>query len=279
MTDVVKYTKVNQLSSPNPFIEGVAILLVSLGFISILFYLVAMFVSVPLVGKWFHPHYQKFLSKDLVEYIYLQWGKGNSFWIRHGQGAFWAVLLTWPILFSLLGLARKRLRPLFYNLTKAYLIAASVFLLAYFDLFSKQWIIWHYQDGRSHPVLGKILYFTYAENRGMAWSLLEGWTFFLSSMSILAILVVIYFLRIFWNSPLMVSALVLILAGALGNLYDRIWYAYVRDFLDLKFWPIFNLADSFICVGAVLILVHSFWEEKQKKLKEEESSTLSSSIQ
>jgi signal peptidase II len=52
-------------------------------------------------------------------------------------------------------------------------------------------------------------------------------------------------------------SIILILAGALSNIIDRLLYGCVIDFIDLKFWPIFNLADIYITVGAIMLLVQS----------------------
>lgn len=58
-----------------------------------------------------------------------------------------------------------------------------------------------------------------------------------------------------------------ILGGAIGNLYDRIRYHAVIDFIDIKFWPVFNIADSFICLGAFLIIVYSIFNIASKRPK------------
>ena len=60
-------------------------------------------------------------------------------------------------------------------------------------------------------------------------------------------------------------ALSLICAGGIGNLIDRLVYGYVIDFLDFRIWPVFNLADSAITVGAVLLCWSILFSKKQKK--------------
>jgi len=94
---------------------------------------------------------------------------------------------------------------------------------------------------------------SYVENTGTAFGLLSGAnTFFIIfTTAVLAYLA--------WNwRPLTEqaggqSALALIAAGALGNLYDRVFIGRVIDFLDFRVWPVFNIADSCICVGAAYL--------------------------
>jgi signal peptidase II len=66
------------------------------------------------------------------------------------------------------------------------------------------------------------------------------------------------------------TALALLLAGALGNLVDRLKYRYVIDFIDVRFWPVFNIADIVINVGVGMLIVEMFWESHDE-IKENES--------
>jgi signal peptidase II len=83
-----------------------------------------------------------------------------------------------------------------------------------------------------------------------------------AASSIALMLVVYYFIKTPASERGMKLALSLILAGALGNLVDRIFRGYVIDFLDFyiknKHWPFFNVADSCITIGAFLLLIHLF---------------------
>lgn len=60
------------------------------------------------------------------------------------------------------------------------------------------------------------------------------------------------------RAPLSAAAYALVIAGALGNLYDRLRYGYVVDFLDFRVWPVFNVADISISVGVGLIILSLF---------------------
>jgi len=90
----------------------------------------------------------------------------------------------------------------------------------------------------------------YVTNTGAAFSLFKNGVIYLSIISIFVIFLVIYFFR---KYPKLYMPLGFILGGAFGNLIDRLFLGYVRDFIDLKIWPVFNVADSFNVIGAIII--------------------------
>ena len=103
-------------------------------------------------------------------------------------------------------------------------------------------------------------------NEGAAFSFLAdagGWQkWFFTAVSVVAVIVITYLIIKHHTQKLFCWGLALVLAGAIGNLYDRITLGYVVDFLyfhinDL-YWPAFNVADSAICVGVALLLWDSF---------------------
>ena len=104
---------------------------------------------------------------------------------------------------------------------------------------------------------------TFAKNTGMAWSLLSGKQAFLSIVSAAAI----YCVLKKDCSKLMKIALALMIGGAAGNLFDRLFLGYVRDFLDFIIFgydfPIFNIADSALTIGVILLFIVSMKEEKK----------------
>lgn len=109
---------------------------------------------------------------------------------------------------------------------------------------------------------------TYAENTGMAWSLLSGKQVFLSLVSAIAIGVMIYYVLTQKPKGLIKIALALMIGGAFGNLFDRVVLGYVRDFLDFIIFgydfPIFNIADSALTIGVCLLILASLLEEKKE---------------
>ena len=118
-----------------------------------------------------------------------------------------------------------------------------------------------------------ILSFKLAYNKGAAWSILTGKKFFLVSISLIASVLVIYLIIKnvdFKKNILLSCAFTLIASGAIGNLIDRAFYEEgVIDFLCFEFidFPIFNVADSCLTVGAVILMVYVvfFYKEPEKK--------------
>ncbi len=110
------------------------------------------------------------------------------------------------------------------------------------------------EGARSIPVFGSVVRLTYVENRGAAFGLLQNQTAFFVLVALVVIVVIMLSFRFMANpSLLLITALGLQMGGAIGNLIDRVTTGYVVDFIDLSFWPVFNLADSAICVGVALL--------------------------
>ncbi len=116
--------------------------------------------------------------------------------------------------------------------------------------------------------------FTYVHNYGAAFSFLsdsggwQRWFFSLIAVSI-SVLLVWWLKRLPASNKVLCSAYALVLAGAIGNLYDRIAYGYVIDFLHVYYekwhFPVFNIADCAICIGAALLLFDAFTGESPKE--------------
>ncbi len=145
---------------------------------------------------------------------------------------------------------------------RAWLWVAALLLLL--DRATKVWAL---QDlaVNGPVVLGKYLWLNYVENTGMAFGLFQNGNAFLA----VVMLVVIGYLIYSWKDIIRYGAwaqwgAVLILTGALGNLYDRLTLGFVVDFIDLRVWPVFNAADSFITVGAVLLGVSLLQKQPAK---------------
>ena len=152
----------------------------------------------------------------------------------------------------------------------AYLaIAGGVFLI---DQSSKAWAVSRLKLGGDMPVISGFLNFAYAQNTGVAFSMLDDhgdtgkWG--LSIVALVAAVLVLYF---FWRTPRsddrILGALALLLAGIAGNVTDRMRLGYVIDFIDVQFgnwhYPTFNVADAAICIGAGLLVIDMFFSKKK----------------
>ena len=119
---------------------------------------------------------------------------------------------------------------------------------------------------------------TLMHNTGAAFSFLSnagGWQrwFFVLLTAIVSIVIVIWLIKLSREQRWVACALALILGGALGNLYDRILLGHVIDFIDVYYrdyhWPAFNIADSAITCGAVMLIIDAVWFDKNKSRTED----------
>ena len=108
----------------------------------------------------------------------------------------------------------------------------------------------------SLPVIKDVFHFTYAQNRGAAFSILQNQRWLFITVTIIAVIFIIYFLIKHPKEEMILKiSLSLILAGAVGNLIDRIGYGYVIDFVDFRLinFAVFNVADSAVVIGSILL--------------------------
>ena len=114
-------------------------------------------------------------------------------------------------------------------------------------------------------VINNFFNFTLCYNTGGAWSIFSGNTLFLIIISVVALGAIIYTIAKSKTNFYKYSSAIFI-GGLLGNLYDRIFFGKVTDFLDFIIFgydfPVFNVADCFICIGVVLMLIALIKEEK-----------------
>jgi signal peptidase II len=147
-------------------------------------------------------------------------------------------------------------------------LAAAVIVL---DYLTKIAVLESFAPGESRIVtsfFNLVLVF----NKGAAFSFLSsapGWqTLFFAAIAVVASTVISFLIIRLASRRLFCGGLALILGGALGNLYDRLLYGHVVDFLDFHafgwHWPAFNVADSAITVGAGILIVESFFQKAVK---------------
>ena len=106
---------------------------------------------------------------------------------------------------------------------------------------------------QSIPIIKGVFHISLIHNRGAAFGILKNQASLFVVTSIFAIILIYRSLKKDTKHKLYNVSLGLILAGAIGNLIDRLFCGYVIDFLDFLIWPVFNVADSAITVGAILL--------------------------
>ena len=127
------------------------------------------------------------------------------------------------------------------------------------DQLTKLLAVTHLQDG---PVVlwDGVFELAYVENRGAAFGIGQGWGWLFSTLTVvvvLAILGLLLFTRRF-RHPLALASGILLAAGGIGNLIDRIWRGYVVDFLYFRWidFPVFNVADCCVVIGTILLAAY-----------------------
>ncbi len=134
---------------------------------------------------------------------------------------------------------------------KAMLAVAAILLLL--DRLSKVWALL-YLTQKGPVVLAKYFWLNYVENTGAAFGMFQNGNVILIGVMLGVMGYIVYSWKDLCKYGLTAQwAAVLILTGALGNLYDRLTLGFVVDFIDWRVWPVFNVADACITVGAVLL--------------------------
>ena len=134
-----------------------------------------------------------------------------------------------------------------------------VFGAVYLDQITKWLAVIFLQGHPPVPVIDWFIRFTYLENRGAAWGMLSDhrWVFMvLSSVAIIGVTLYVFIMKP--KDPLLRVSLAFVTAGGIGNMIDRIFLGYVVDFLEFTFidFPVFNVADSFVCIGAAMLILY-----------------------
>lgn len=148
-----------------------------------------------------------------------------------------------------------------------YVIALFVIAI---DQISKWLIVKNMELGTSIPIIDNVLYITSHRNRGAAWGILENkmWFFYIITV-VFVVFIVFYMKKYAETDKLLGISLGLILGGAIGNFIDRVFRQEVVDFIHVYIfsynYPVFNIADSALCIGVVLIIIQTLLEGKKTK--------------
>lgn len=144
--------------------------------------------------------------------------------------------------------------------------AIIVVLIIAADQVTKFAIVKNINMGETIEVIRDFFYITYIRNKGAAWSIFQNGRYYFIALTIIASVIIIYFLLKSKNRIFSLS-LSFILGGAIGNLIDRIAVGAVVDFLQFYFWsymfPVFNVADIFITVGTIILAIYLIFIYKE----------------
>jgi signal peptidase II len=147
-----------------------------------------------------------------------------------------------------------------------YAVLAAAVVLA--DQFAKLLVVSRIDADRAICVIPKVIDFVYVKNTGAAFSIMADMTWLLAIVSVVfCAAVAVYFVRKQPKSRLQCTALTLMFSGAMGNALDRIFRGYVVDFIRTAFidFPVFNIADMAITVGAAVLIIYIILSEKKEK--------------
>lgn len=155
----------------------------------------------------------------------------------------------------------------------SYIIIASIIILGIVvDLLSKHFFASYFENnGVDIVVIPNFFVFTFLKNTGAAYGIFGDSTLMLSIVSIVFIFVIVlYDIFNHQNGIWYVLGIGFIISGAIGNLVDRLFLGYVRDFISIRLFSfVFNLADLFITIGVICFIVHLIITMlKEKKVKD-----------
>lgn len=143
-----------------------------------------------------------------------------------------------------------------------YIIIFFLVLLA--DQGTKYYISHNFIPLNSVNFIGNLIYLTYVKNAGAAFGVLQNaQILFIIVTAVILLIILVYFIVSHSKNVLLRISLILIMAGGVGNLIDRVRQGYVVDFIDLKFWPVFNVSDMSVVVGSILLAYYILFRYKE----------------
>lgn len=147
---------------------------------------------------------------------------------------------------------------------KYYLLS---FIIVLIDQVSKYLTQAYVDIGQQIEWIPGLLSVTHIHNTGAAWSILEGQMWFFYIITVIVVVMIIYYMQQMKDEPLLKTGLAFILGGALGNFIDRLLHQYVIDMIQLDFidFPIFNLADTALTIGVILLFIQYIFLDRQEK--------------
>lgn len=143
---------------------------------------------------------------------------------------------------------------------KLFVVLLSAFIVIFLDQSTKLIIKNSLNINQSIPIIKNIFHLTYITNTGSVFGILKGWQLPLIFFSVAVIGFIFYYIdKIKEKERTLQLFTGLILGATAGNLIDRVVFGHVIDFLDFRIWPVFNVADSFITISVIFLVVY-FWK-------------------
>ena len=140
-------------------------------------------------------------------------------------------------------------------------IFSTAIIIILVDQIAKFLIRINFQLNETLPIIKNIFHLTHIQNTGAGFGILKSQTLILIFISLVVIGVIFYYFDRIKEKEVLLQVLVgFVLAGTIGNLIDRLAYGFVIDFLDFQIWPIFNVADSFVTIGVIGLIIY-LWEK------------------
>jgi signal peptidase II len=131
------------------------------------------------------------------------------------------------------------------------------------DQWTKHLVASGFEPGESRIAIPHVLWWTYVQNHNGAFGLFGDHLWLLVGMAVAVLLVFWFaFREAATQSKLVSLAFGAIVGAAIGNIIDRFHYGFVVDFIDLRWWPVFNVADSCITVGVALLILSGLVRER-----------------
>lgn len=144
-----------------------------------------------------------------------------------------------------------------------------IVLLIGIDQISKVWALNYLKEMSSIPIIKDVFHLTYVENRGAAFGMLQNNQSIFIIVALTASVFGLYYLHTKKVNILSKTGIILIIAGAIGNLIDRVRLGFVVDYFDFRFiWEyVFNVADVFVVVGTIVLCIYIIFFEEEKQVK------------
>ena len=146
---------------------------------------------------------------------------------------------------------------------------AGIFIIAILDQAAKFFAAGLLQSVKTVPLWNEVFHLTYVENKGAGWGMFSDHTWLLTVATMIVVIAAVSYMVV--KKPkdkLFLTAMTFMLGGAIGNLVDRIRQGFVIDFFDFTLinFPVFNIADCFITIGAAIFVVYVlFFSDKKEK--------------